>query len=241
MKKLSKLFGPWNALVLPGVVVILMVLGGIFVVKPLVEKLLSDQSALGSERQKLTFLVNKVDQLNKLDGNLVQQRLQLINSVIPSTKDGLGGIAYLSQAAANFGLSVDSLSVSPGIISTSSAATSAATGQGSEDQGLTFQMAVSGDRDSVLNFVDLFAKPTYPIFIPRTIALSLQGQKESAVLTLAMYWKSPPTSFGGDSVPVAVLTSGEESFLEWLKKYPSKIEVGSTESSGTAVPRSSLF
>lgn len=234
-KRIKAIFGVWSVLVFPVAVALGILISLFLVVKPMFGRLIADQQILAKDQTRLDFVSNKITQLKRLDTELVAQRLTLIEKIIPSTKDSISGLELISQVARERGVSLDSLTVAPGMISTGSGAVT-------DDltRGLSFQIAASGPRAAVLGFLEAFSHPTLPLIIPRQVALSYQGEKIILTATLAMVWKPVPDKFGGEDKPVEVLSASEENLLGSLKKYEV---VGPTEevSSGSGLVRNTLF
>lgn len=237
MNKYRNLLGPWSAILLPVIILAGMLVGAIFIVRPLSEKLASDQKSLDERQTKLNFLIGKVTQLERLDEELVRQRLAVVEKAIPSKKDALLGLVFVQKLANNAGVQLDSLTTSPGGIGTASASPAGT----DPDKGLTYQVSISGDASSINNFMNSLAKFTFPMIMVRNVTVSYMGSSATGSFVLSMMWLPAPSSFGGQDKPVAVLNPSQEAFLEYLTREVADDTAELETAPGSGFTRTSLF
>ncbi|KKS90375.1 MAG: hypothetical protein UW69_C0002G0018 [Microgenomates group bacterium GW2011_GWA2_44_7] len=207
--------GPWHGFIVPLVVVLSILLSLFLIVTPAFESIKKTNKEVEEQQKKLDFLTQKVEDLKKLDPEVVDRRLGLMEKAIPSEKDALAGVALLQTVASTVGVNIENLSVSPGMVSSDSAALQADMSKLS----VAYKGVLVGDIDQFLAFFDTLAKPTFPLFVPTKINFSGSSDKrQTGTLTLNMLWLQQPKSFGGDSKPVANLSTAEEDFVRWVEQ-----------------------
>lgn len=236
MKKTLSQLGAWRGFLFPVLVGAGIILSVVFVVQPAFVRLSAGQEQIQQEEKRLVFLKQKTSQLKKLDEGTVQRRLQLLERAIPSQKDALSGLVLLRQLAADSGLSIETLSISPGVIGSSSAVTDLR-------KEAVFRGAINGSALNFLQFLNRFSTPTFPLFLPASVNLSQSGGLSSGLLSLKMLWQPPPNKYGGDDAPVAILNNEEETFIQWLERSAESSPSGAVveEPVSTQSGRTTLF
>lgn len=241
MKNSFSTFGPWRGFIVPGLVILGILVSLFLVVQPAYSGIKTTDEEVKRDQKRLDFLTQKVEDLKKLDPEVVDRRLSLLEKAIPSEKDALSGLALLQTVANNSGVSVDSLAVSPGLVSTGSAATETQT-----DTGVAFKGSLSGSLDQFFNFFDTLSQPTFPLFLPTKIDFSgSSGSQQTGNLVLTMIWLPQPKTFGGEDKPVPTLSANEEEFARWIEQHadsaPSGLMSIDQASLSTASGKGSLF
>lgn len=245
MKSYYSILGPWRGFIIPIAVVLGILLSFLIVVMPAYGAIQKTNQDVTDGQKRLDFLNQKVLDLQKLDPEVVDRRLSLMEKAIPSEKDALAGLVLLQTVAASSGISLDSLNVSPGLVSTGSAsAPDSQPVQGKND--VVFKGSLTGSIDQLLGFFDTLSRPTFPLFLPTKIDSSNSGgTQQSGNLLLSMLWLPQPKTFGGEDKPVATLNPDEEAFVRWIEQHADSAPSGMMQldqlNSSSASGKSSLF
>ncbi len=211
-----------------GVASILLLLLGIV---PMVGRFYRIKKSLKAENVKLEELSRKVTVADNLDQNIVNERIEFLNKVLPPTKDVVIYLNTLSSLAKEFNLSLGDVSLSPGVIYEQDRNQKK---QGAKQiktkkwQTLATELRIVGSKDNVYQFLRQVEK-TAPLMVVKDVQMSRVGSKtdkDSFVLTLklGMVYAKPQTSdFKGE---IKLLTKDDQQLLASirdLKSYPLAI------------------
>lgn len=197
---------------------ILFVLIGVFLVFlswffiiPKTKQVFEAKNAFSQEKNRLKQLQTKLADLESLNEFELQERTNLSLKAIPDKKNVIGVMSSLRTQAAEGGLAIESLSVSPGEL--------AATGSAKASLGkLDFKLEIKGSLEKIL---DLFGKiqESLPLVSLKQVKIGLSADNATVELTLESYFLPLPQTLGTIDSPVPKLTSDEEKVLTQISKF----------------------
>ncbi|MFZ5366311.1 MAG: type 4a pilus biogenesis protein PilO [Patescibacteria group bacterium] len=197
---------------------ILFVLMGVFLVFlswffiiPKTREVFEAKTALSQEKNRLSKLGAKLQDLESLNEFELSERTNLSLKAIPDKKNVIGVMTSLRTQAAEEGLTIESLSVSPGeLVSTGSA--KASLGK------LDFKLEIQGSLEKVLGFFKKIQE-SLPLVSLKKVKIEFSGENATVELTLESYFLPLPQTLGVIDSPVPKLTSDEEKILTQISKF----------------------
>ncbi len=179
-----------------------------FFVIPSVQATLAKKSQLKAEGQILAKLTEKQSQLSQLDSETIRNQLAKASLALPSSKDIPGVYDSLVQLESLSGVIIDTVSVTPGNISTVSAEKAEEL-----DVSITGRATLEGARAFLANVT------TAPRLIaPKAVRFSSGETTGTLSITASVYFLGLPRTIPNVSEPVPLLTSEE---LEALGRIPA--------------------
>jgi len=168
------------------------------------------------ERSKfLANLVNKQNDLNGLDENLLKEKVDLFLSALPGEKNFLKIVATVNQLAEGSRVVIQNLEVSPGEVATETAQLKPSAGE-----SLTFQIKVLGEQSDVEDFLTN-VEEALPIFIIRTVKVNNSSRASQAQLIVENFFAQYPLTLGKISAPLVKPSKEDDQLYETLKKMRS--------------------
>ena len=176
-------------------------------------KMLSKIKTKSSELESMT---SKVTLLSKLDPNVLDERVAVLDSALPSRKDVLLYLNSINGLSQELGLTFGGLSLTPGDIKE---ATRSAVGRTTAPgvQYLATDIKMGGNKENIYTFLRTIEE-LLPLMQIDNIKVSVLGPDQYALnLTLAMLW-APTATF---DVKGAVTLFGEEEdkYFSQLSQY----------------------
>lgn len=169
---------------------------------------------------ELEAISNKVSVLSKLDANVLQERVDVLDAAVPPRKDILLYLSSIDGLSRELGLTFGGLSLSPGELSEASQSAKKSASAGSGLQSLDTQIKMQGGQESVYTFLRTI-ESVLPLMQIKDIKVSiLEGDQYSLNLTLSMLWaesetmdlKGPVTLFGAEEEKYFTQLSGYRRF-----------------------------
>lgn len=179
--------------------IVIMAFFLIFVaVFPLYQNATKILTKIKSSSSDLEDLTTKVSLISKLDSNVLQERLVILDNALPPKKDVLLYLNTINGLSQELGLTFDGLSLSPGELSVSGATPASTTTKKSTKveaetglQRLKTEVKIRGGQDNVYAFLRAIEE-VLPLMEIENIKVSVLGEDQYALsLTLAMLWAKP--------------------------------------------------
>ncbi len=193
----------------------------LFVVKPKVGEIFQLRAQVREKEKEVELLAAKVDELEKLDVRDLEAKAKLLNRAIPVDKDVPGAVIGLERLLGEAGLSINSISLSPGEVATEAA----------EFGKLEISLDVMGTYSQLINFIKNINK-SLRLFSIRNLKVkvltetSLTDPDVSAGFTILTYFAPVPKSAGENlTKPLPVITNEEEQLLIKLSEFRSVSDV----------------
>ena len=199
---------------------------------------------------------SKVNVLRNLDQIELEEQLASSEQMLPSDKGVFTFIEQIESAAANSGVLLNRLEVSPGSLSgtVENKPQPAPTASSPESKGadlintkVQLKASISGDYNSFMQFLKILRS------MPRIVAvedlsigssLSTSGSSQIRVsLQIEAYWKPMITQLSNIEAPVTELTESEKNLLAKIKTEIANIPSGPPVAPAPSVPlgRPDLF
>ena len=122
---LSTLPSRYKVFLAPTLAVAVSVILLLMVVKPRLETVWQSRQEIKESQTRLENIQTKLDELSRLNKTKLEADVKLLNRALPFEKDVPGAVLGIERLAADSGLIIDSLALSPGEVSTQSATTEA--------------------------------------------------------------------------------------------------------------------
>ncbi len=236
-----------KAIAIGGASLLLILIG----IVPMMSKFIKTKQLLKQERNKLEILTKKVVVADNLDQNILEERVKLLNKVLPPTKDVVIYLNTLDSLAKEMNLSLGDVSLSPGIIyeDEESKQEQNKSKPKINQQGwqvLETELRIVGARDDIYDFLRQVEK-TAPLMVIRDVQMSRVGSKlnksNNFILTLklGMVYATPRKDqiLKGE---IKLLTKEDEKVIAEvrnLKSYP--LEFATSSISTERQERNNLF
>lgn len=168
---------------------------------------------------ELETLTNKVTILSQLDGNVLQDRVVVLDKALPPKKDILQYLASIDGLSRELGLSFGGLNLAPGEITEATGSGEKKSAKNSGLQSLETEIKMRGSEDSVYAFLRKIEE-VLPLMQIRDIKVSILPDKQfSLSLTLGMLWAEPATA--DVKSQVTLFGEAEEKYFAQLSQYRS--------------------
>lgn len=203
---------------LPVLGISVLIFGLLFkLVLPQIRTVQEARKSLAGASQKLTGLIKKADELETLPEESLKENLVTVNQALPPEKDVVLLINTLKKLAADTGVSLGKLELSPGAISTPVAA---GKNGGPKEGALNFRLKITGTLEEIKTFAAKIGT-TKPLLGLKSLNLNLkEGEGLGADLELDFYYQPLPAFLGKISDPLPAFTAAERQTLEEIAKMP---------------------
>lgn len=230
-------------LYLPFLVVVVVVALTAVVVGPNLGKVSRLRKEIAASRKELGGLEDKSEMLESMDEEELEEKVKVLERILPSTKDVYGLLASLNGLAEENQVSLANFEVVPGSIATEAATASAGTRKDSSNrrrtaaskqsslESLNFSLQAVGGFDSVRQFVEKI-EDLQPLMKLTKVTLSDRKQRFeflqatpsattliNANIELDLFFVPLPERLGELGDPVFELTQKESELYEELQKY----------------------
>ena len=207
-----------NSLV-SGVIIALVILSALFLVKPKVNEILGARKTIKNEREKLALLTQKAALLESLNQVELNQRVNRTLSVLPVEKDVTLVLSSLKAVALETDLTLFSIGVNPGEISSPSAQkTKKTTKPKTVLPSYTFSLQAEGKTEAVKAFIQKIEKIS-PLLELESLSLSLEDDSVEASIEINAFYLDLPEVIGPYDKPLPLLTKDEEGILQKITGF----------------------
>ena len=165
---------------------------------------------------ELDSLTTKVSILSKLDQNVLEERVNVLDNALPPKKDVLLYLTSISGLSNELGLTFEGLSLSPGDLTE-------ATGSGQKTvaksglQSLETEIKIQGNQEGLYAFLRTI-EGVLPLMQIKNVKVSILGDNQySLSVTLGMLWAEPATL--DVKGPVTLFGTEEDKYFQQLSEY----------------------
>lgn len=196
-------------------------------IKPKIEEIQIARENIKTETERLQKLTEKAAFLTAQDENKLSEDIKLLDTALPSQKDVPSFMSTVNLLANEASISVTSIQLSPGKISTETGKINRGEKVEPVDSlggKLPINLTIEGTYDTVKNYIIRMAK-AMPLQTVQSIAFTRTAGKEgvfgviSSKFSLTIHYKLLPKYIGKISDPVDKVSSEEEALLTELVNY----------------------
>lgn len=196
-----------------GVAAIFLVLVVALPVYQNASKLIGKVKSKSSELESLTA---KVSILSKLDPNVLQERMSILDGALPPRKDILLYLSSIDGLSRELGLTLGGLSFSPGDL-TEASGSGQKSAKSTGLQSLETEIKIRGGQESIYTFLRTIEE-VLPLMQIKDIKVSVMGEDQySLSLILGMLWAEPAVLDVKGSV--TLFGTEEEKYFTQLSEY----------------------
>lgn len=169
------------------------------------------------KKDELEVITNKVALLSKLDPNVLQERVRILDSALPPRKDVLLYLASIDGLSRELGLTFDGITLSPGDVTDASESAKKSETMVAGLQGLDTEIKIIGSQDGIYSFLRTI-EGVLPLMQIKDIKVTVLDSDQYALsLTLSMLWAEPVTADVKGAV--ALFGAEEEKYFLQLAEY----------------------
>ena len=233
-----------------GMLILLITLN---VLLPKVDSIKSSQNLVGQKKIQLEVLMKKLALLQSVTSEKTTQLLQEAETALPQTKDASSLLSALDNLSGTTQLVIDSINLSPGIVSTEAArpAPKVATDKAKPAVSVISQTAntlpivitTHGTSEQLRNFLKQ-VQTTRPLFDIQTaeISFSLESSDSlSAIFNLNAYYLPPIVEIGEIDSQLPQITDEEQNILAALASYPETSSLSAGVNQNLPTGKTNLF
>jgi len=241
----SNLSREYSVYLLPTVVVLVLILVTMYVAIPKLQEIFELNANIETQQEQLIQLKKKRVLLQSISRNEVIERIKTTSSAIPSEKDAGTVIATIEGVSTLHQIGLDSLSLSPGSVSSDSAKTPLPTVHGSlGTPAFPVNIHVRGDKVQFGQFLKSIQEARRLFDISEATVTYFPDAQNfvSADLVLYAYYVPPITTISAIETPIIEITQEEQTLLAKVAQFPEigiQFTVGQTPPE--AVGKTNLF
>lgn len=228
---LSTVPSRYKVFLAPALAVSVSVILLLLVLRPRLDLILQSRQDVKDKEVQLENIKAKVDELSRLNRTKLTADVKLVNRALPFEKDVPGAVLGIERLAADSGLIIDSLALSPGEVSTQSATTEAA-------NELEIKTSLRGPFLAIKEFTAKIRK-SLRVFTIKDATISVSGgdtSNLSANFSLITHF-SPLAKAGTKiDVPLPKLTDQEKQILARITNYQFVSSIPTSTSSSRVDP-----
>lgn len=184
---------------------------------PKINQILKIRQSLAQEKVRLSKLTQKVADLEGLDESELSLKANLLIRSLPAEKDVPQIFATLAGLGSQTGVTLESIEVSPGELSTVSAQ------PGTKGPPLlTFEVSGRGTMEAMKSFFGQAAL-TIPVMKISDVSLTSTGGEITTDILLDTYFLALPKTLGPVETPLAKVTSNEETLYQEIRGFTSPL------------------
>ncbi len=212
-------------LLLPGLIILMIISSGLFLVLPRLRKTLDLRQQIKVEKEKLVNLTVKVSQLAELNQADLSKKAEVMSSALPSEGNLPFLLATFQSLAKNNGVEILSLTASPVY---GEAASSSGALQTADPVPISFKISLKGSANQIEEFLKQI-KNTAPVIFLNLADVGGAGSETTfmAELEFDSYFLALPTSLGSPEKPLESITQKENEIYQ--KASQLRLAVGESE------------
>lgn len=222
---LSKL----KTFVVPALILVTIILIVPFAFIPLLNNVKETNENLKAEQERLDKLSTKLEVLDSLDENDINDKLSISEQVLPVGKSLASLVVGIQNLAVGSKLSVEGITLSPGGVATNSADTNS-TADDSENS-LVLELDLSGKISSVQEFLSKLQVAKRLVFADEATLTSEDETKEYKIKFFLKTPFRPVPKSGADAVSEAlpILSEANLKTLELVEGFTNVTNISITE------------
>lgn len=223
------LYDHYKPYTVPIVTIFVCILIVWFFIVPQIQALNVLQDQVKAEKQKVDVLSRNYDILTSIDGAQLNDKMQIVSRALPDTKDYMGIVQSLSNAASLSGVSLGDYGLAIGDISGST--------KNKKEIPVNVVVNLTGDLQKVETFIAAM-KNQMPLSSISDVSIVNGGGNAS--FTILFYYAAFPTVKIDLNSPITVIPSQANKLIAQLKDLQSQIPVGTPEASVSPTPTESI-
>lgn len=242
---MRNIYKRYRFLLFPVLVIVAMVVGTLFVLIPQAQALLTNYNEVQSLTKKNADLSAKRQVLESVNKPKLLGDIALATETLPDDKDLSSLLLTIENVAQRSQLDLDTISLTPGALSTPSAAVKSTAPVGEVlkrrgSQALRVSASVRGTTDALKSFLGVMTR-SRRLFDIESIDITYQVEETDSIranVVLLAYYLPAITSIGGVDAPIAPITPMDQTTLTQLSTFPSmgKVPSGETSTSTQQLP-----
>ena len=222
-------------LFLPVVVTVAVVAGAWYSVVPRTKDVIGEISELKGMTVKLSRMREKFSKLEALEGEDLNNSLQVVSLALPDNKNVARDIVVIRKTASGSGLVVSGLSVNPGSVDELEATESASNPKtGGQNNTVEYKLRVLGSKDQVGGFLLAMSKKLPLMLISEVGYVENEGSVAGDMIIKSFFVRSLIQPVAGDT-PLSGLSSDENAMLEKISSIPQEGQIVAEEGGEDAV------
>lgn len=184
---------------------------------PKISQILKLRQTLAQEKVRLSKLSQKVADLEGLDESELSVKANFLINSLPAEKDVPLIFASLKSLSSQTGVTLESIEVAPGELSTVSA--------GRKTKGppvLSFEVSTHGAMEAMKNFLKQ-VESTIPVMQIIDVSLKSTGGEAEADILLDTYFLALPKTLGALETPLVKITPNEELVYKEITRFTTPL------------------
>lgn len=222
---------------LPIIVLFIIVLGGIFFLKPKITNIINNRKELTGDRKILADLTTKVSLLEGLSKPELAEKADLLLKVLPSEKDVARTMSVLKQVALNNELIISELTIPDvGEIASGSSVPPKSSSKNEILPSLAVKLTVLGAREKIVNFLAQ-VEQTAPLARVSNLDISQKNEGlDEAMIDINSYYFPLPKTLNKTEQAVVSVTTQEETVFDKLDNFSFIGENSRETATSSALP-----
>lgn len=214
----------YRFLALPTLVGLIILVLTLTLLLPRISQILKIRQTLAQEKVRLSKLTQKVADLEGLDEPELSAKADLMISSLPAEKDIPRIFATLKSLGSEAGVTLESIKVAPGELSTVSAQPRA-----KGPPVLSFEISAKGAMEAIKSFLGQ-VESTIPVMQTTDVSLTRTEGEVKADISLDTYFLPLPKTLGAVETPLVKITPNEELLYQEIARFTTPLTEGALPS-----------
>ncbi|MBI4035098.1 MAG: type 4a pilus biogenesis protein PilO [Candidatus Chisholmbacteria bacterium] len=206
---LRRSYGEYRFYVLPVAIITVVMLLTMVVVIPGIKQGWETLGQLRQKREKLALMRTKLAGLLEMDEVELEQRVEVVEAVLPSGKDVGRFLAAIRGVAIDSGVGLVGVDMSPGELEGREVK------KGEDKREVVISVSLVGSLEAVGQFLEGVGR-MIPVMTAYDVLLTREGDVVQAKIGLTAHYWVAPSSLGPVDKPVGSLSGGEEELYQEL-------------------------
>ncbi len=203
---------------IPLVTAVFIFLGGVFILKPFIAKTIDLNDKLKDEKVKLSKLKKKLEVLENLNEEQLDENVKKVETILPSQKPVITVLNSLFNLANQQDVILGEISFSPGEIKQEETKEEKKK-VNKEGEQLAVNFNITGNLEDITDFLDKLELQT-PLSRLEGFGLNVENKQETTTaLNLKVFYLPLPETLGKISDPLPVLNKKEQDVLAELENF----------------------
>jgi Tfp pilus assembly protein PilO len=214
-------FKTYSAYILAGGSLLVLVLVTVTVLLPTVKTILVKRETLVAKKTELAALTVKRTVLAAFDTTYLP-KLQAAELALPQEKEVAAIMISLENLSTQTGVGIESIDLSPGIVSTESASAAVSEPIDSAAQTLPISIRLTATHEQLVIFIES-VQTVKRLFDIERLVVSPNADSDllSGDLSLTAYYLTAPTEIGAVEEGLPQLTNNEKTQLSLIETFPN--------------------
>ncbi len=199
----------------PMIVLVVVALSGRILVWPWLTSVGSLRAKAKENEMKVSILTTKLSALSGANELTLDQDLRVVNITMPEGKDLVGGLVGLRIAAADSGVLLESLRVSPGEV-VDEASKSAKVVEGEKENQISYSIVIQGSKDQIQAFFER-VRAVAPLMELERLSYAEKNGLAEATVAVTSFYVPGVVQLGSIDSPIQELSAEEDQLLRRLR------------------------